>query len=281
MKKSRIFRRVKKIIERFRQHDDLSYQQPSAPLSLLGAEAMVSVEISVDSVNESRPKGELYKIWQGIPGGHKWWHYFDAYERFLGELKNKPIRFLEIGVYNGGSLSMWRKYLHKDSVIVGVDIDPKCAKYEDQSSSVHVRIGDQSDKIFLGEVIREFGPFDVILDDGSHICSHMIKTFEYAFLNGLTDNGIYIAEDTHSNFWPYYRDQKYSFVDLCKDLIDISHTHYHNHDNIYSFTLGSEHRLKSIAVPRIGAEIQEISFLDSMIAIKRNRHRKLPTTEHL
>ncbi|MFT3929029.1 MAG: hypothetical protein QM709_01925 [Spongiibacteraceae bacterium] len=281
MKKSRIFRRAKKIIQSFRQRSPLAYQRPSGPFTLLGGEATSSVAMSVNSAEESRPKGELYRIWQGIPGGHKWWHYFDAYERFLGEFKSKPIRFLEVGVYNGGSLAMWRQYLHKDSIIVGLDIDTKCAQYEDKSANVHVRIGDQSDKVFLAEVIKEFGPFDVILDDGSHICSHMIKTFEYAFLNGLTESGIYIAEDTHSNFWLSYRDQEYSFIDLCKDLIDISHSHYHNHDNIYSFTLGSGHRLKSIDVPRIGAEIQEISFLDSIVVIKRNRHRGLPTTEHL
>lgn len=152
----------------------------------------------VDSAE--RPSGDLYGIWQRIPGGHKWWHYFAAYERILGPLRDRPVRFLEIGVYKGGSLAMWRAYLHPRSVIVGLDVDPLCAAFDRPDDGVHVRIGDQSDVAFLRSVVDEFGPFDVVIDDGSHVCSHMIRTFDHLFLNGLKDGGIYIAEDTHSNF---------------------------------------------------------------------------------
>jgi len=258
------------------------YRLPAGPYQQLSGEATQPVNMVVDSAGKDRPDVELYKIWQGIPGGHKWWHYFEVYDQLFSGLRDTPIRFLEVGVYQGGSLACWREYFHPDSVIVGVDIDPDCAKFEDASSNVHVRIGDQSDTQFLSDLFQEFGPFDAILDDGSHICSDMIKTFEYAFLNGLADQGVYIAEDTHSNFWRGYRDQKYSFVDLCKDLVDFSHAHYlENEDKIGRFTLTSSQRVKSISVPRIGEEIQEIRFLDSMIMIRRNKQRSIPTVEHL
>jgi len=48
----------------------------------------------------------------------KWSHYFPVYEKHFAPLRDKPIKLLEIGVLNGGSLEMWRKYFHPDSVIV-------------------------------------------------------------------------------------------------------------------------------------------------------------------
>lgn len=234
-----------------------------------------------DAGGSGRPDGDLYRIWRGIPGGHKWWHYFEVYERVVGELRQRPIRMLEIGVYQGGSLAMWREFLHPESVIVGIDIDAACARFDSAASGVHVRIGDQSDTAFLSSLFAEFGPFDLIIDDGSHLCSHMIKTFGHAFLNGLTAQGIYIAEDTHANFWPEYRDQNYSFVDLCKDLVDLSHEHYLPHRGPLPFQVGRSGRVTSVPAPRIGAEIKEISFHDSIIVIRRDAQRRLPTSEHL
>ena len=105
--------------------------------------------------------------------------------------------------------------------------------------------------------------------------------FDHLFLNGLTDRGVYIAEDTHSNFWLEYRDRPYSFIDLCKDLVDLSHAHYVNHPDIVSFTAGARGRVTEVAITRIGAEIEEIRFLDSIVVIQRRALRPLPTVEHL
>jgi hypothetical protein len=202
------------------------YRTPRKPSLQLSPYSTESSVMKMEEDPSYRPQGDLYSIWQQIPGGHKWWHYFAEYERILGTMRSKPIRLLEMGVYKGGSLTMWRRYLHPDSIIVGLDIDTSCAQFDRPAENVHVRIGDQSNFAFLKSVVDEFGPFDVIIDDGSHICSHMIRSFDYLFLNGLTPSGVYIAEDTHSNLWLDYRDQLYSFLDLCKDLVDLSHAHY-------------------------------------------------------
>jgi hypothetical protein len=50
-----------------------------------------------------------------------------------------------------------------------------------------VRIGSQADPEFLRRVVREFGPFDLIIDDGSHHSSHIIATFNHLFDAGLKD----------------------------------------------------------------------------------------------
>ncbi len=264
-------------VRRSVQKLQFQYRFPRGPQSFLGEKNLQTESMNADFQEPPADQDDLYAIWHSIPHGLKWLHYFPIYERFFGEYRKRPIRFLEVGVFQGHSLKMWRRYFHPDTVIVGIDINPDCTRFEDAPSNVHVRIGDQSDTVFLEKVIREFGPFDIILDDGSHICSHMVKTFDYAFLNGLTDNGLYLAEDTHTNFWLNYRDQTYSFIDLGKDLVDYSHAHYVNHETIADFEKGNPQRLSSISVPRIGREIQEISFFDSIIAIRRNKHRTLPT----
>ena len=199
-----------------------------------------------------------------IPGGHKWLHYFEAYQEVFDLLRSRPIRMLEIGVYHGASLAMWRRYLHPDSVIVGIDIDPTCARFEAADRHLHVRIGSQADPVFLAGVVTEFGPFDVILDDGSHVCSHMITSFDELFLAGLRDDGLYIAEDTHTNFWPEFRDQPYSFIDLCKDLVDYMHWHHIVMPHEINYRLGLvDDRPGSLSAPHLGADPRDpLSRLD-------------------
>ena len=40
-------------------------------------------------------------------------NYFEIYEKNLGKFIGKEITFVEIGVLNGGSLQMWKKYFGK------------------------------------------------------------------------------------------------------------------------------------------------------------------------
>ena len=44
----------------------------------------------------------------------KWLHYFDIYERHLHRFRNRKPVMLEIGVFDGGSLRMWRDYFGPD-----------------------------------------------------------------------------------------------------------------------------------------------------------------------
>jgi hypothetical protein len=257
------------------------YRLPVYPSICLSRYCVEQVQLLMDADGSERPSEHLYLIWKQIPGAHKWWHYFSTYECIVGPLRSRPIRLLEVGVYKGGSLAMWRRYLHPESVIVGLDIDPNCASFDRPDESIHVRIGDQSDPNFLNRIVGEFGPFDLVIDDGSHVCSHMIKTFDFLFLKGLTSNGIYVAEDTHSNFWHGYRDQQYSFIDLCKDLVDLSHAHYVKNRSDKLFTIGDPGRIRAASMTRIGAQIKEIRFLDSMVVIQRRSNPLLPTSEHL
>jgi hypothetical protein len=85
--------------------------------------------------------------------------------------------------------------------IVGIDIVPGCKRYEEDQ--IEVRIGKQQDERFLQSILDEFGPPDIVLDDGSHRMADMIETF--LFLHPRTaKNGVYMVEDLHTGYWEEY-----------------------------------------------------------------------------
>jgi hypothetical protein len=122
-------------------------------------------------------------------------HYTRQYNALLSEFRNKPIKYLEIGVFNGGSLKAMRETFQESPCILGLDIDNRCKMYEDAENNVFVEIGDATNPSFIEHIIAKYGSFDVILDDGSHTNKDVIKTFELLFPL-LHDNGLYIIEDT-------------------------------------------------------------------------------------
>src|SRR4030081_1710029 len=75
---------------------------------------------------------QLYKEHNGRVSD-RWSSYLPQYERILNEYRDKPVRLLEIGIQNGGSLELWAKYFPNAQKLVGCDINPDCARlsYED------------------------------------------------------------------------------------------------------------------------------------------------------
>jgi hypothetical protein len=222
----------------------------------------------------------LFKLWLAIPEGHKWSQYFYTYTAVFGALRERPLRILEIGVFYGSSLALWRGYFSNPAtVIVGIDIDPVCVQSENAASNVHVRIGSQIDTQFLDRVLAEFGPFDIIIDDGSHMSSHMITSFNHLFEAGLKDDGIYLVEDLHANSWSTFRDSTLGFIDVCKQMVDLMHLHYTRQgvEGIGSFWYGREEQLKSIDVAYLTTAIREVRFFDSIVAITKKATGYVPS----
>jgi len=225
------------------------------------------------------PTGALYALWSKIPGGHKWLHYFPIYESLLASFRTKPVRVLEIGVFLGGSLRMWREYLHADAVIVGIDLDPACARHDDPAQGVHVRIGAQQDPVFLDALLREFGPFDVILDDGSHVTEHIAASFDHLFRHGLAEGGLYLVEDTHTSYRPEFVGGSMSFIEIAKRLVDVLHYHYTaaaGPQRAKGFALDDAQRHPHLDVPWLTAGLAEIRFHDQMVMFIKKRRTALP-----
>lgn len=126
------------------------------------------------------------------PGFH---NYSRQYEVLLASMRERPVRILEIGVYNGGSLLAWKDAFSKSQCIVGVDIIQACKEHENINKSIFVEILDATLPTSIDILKKKYRHFDLILDDGSHINEHVIKSFELLFPL-LTDGGIYIVEDT-------------------------------------------------------------------------------------
>jgi hypothetical protein len=212
------------------------------------------------------PSGRLADAWRA-----KWLHYFPIYERELAPLAGTGPRILEIGVAGGGSLGMWRSYLGGGSTVVGIDIDPACARFEDCDRGIHVRVGSQADPQFLQRVVAELGPFDAIIDDGSHVVSHMIAAFGALFFAGLRAGGVYIVEDTHAAYWQSHRDLPHTFTDFIAALIDMQHAAYWTASSTRQFDADNPDRLRSVAMPRLAALIDTVTSHDSVSVIRRRQ----------
>jgi hypothetical protein len=256
---------------------------PAAPLEPAGLDPKYERLVEWPPYGESAPAQEilsdpLYQMWKSAPHGHKWTHYFAIYQAVFGPRRAEPLRVLEIGVLGGSSLRLWKRYFtHPETVIVGVDIRPECIHYDAPADGIRVRIGSQADPAFLKTVVEEFGPFDIIIDDGSHQSSHMIASFNHLYGEGLKDSGIYFVEDLHANYWLPWRDSSKSFLDLCKELVEHMHAHYAR-GSAAAFLANnpSEQPMVPIDVPLITTMINEIRFFDSIVAIYKTRREYIP-----
>ena len=134
-------------------------------------------------------------------------HFLEAYELHLSSYRGKQPSVLEIGCGYppsgnvqgmGGSLRLWREWFGHGTRICGVDIIEECKQYEDPSNSISVEIGSQDDTSFLEKIVEQHGPFDIIIDDGSHIDVHIKKSFECLFPY-LRNGGTYVVEDINDH----------------------------------------------------------------------------------
>lgn len=188
---------------------------------------------------------------------NKWWHYFEVYHQYFQQYVGTSVRMLEIGVAKGGSLQMWKHYFGEKAVIVGIDIDSSCLQYEDEN--VHVRVGSQNDPDFLKKVCEEFGPFDIVLDDGSHVVKHQINSFRILFPL-LKNDGIYLCEDTHTSYWSSFggKLQGNTFIEFAKNLVDELH---------YQHIQQGDEKL----FPQFRNQIKGIHFYDSMVVFEKRK----------
>jgi hypothetical protein len=129
-------------------------------------------------------------------GVWKWRHYFDIYDRHFSRFRGKEVHIVEIGVYGGGSLEMWRDYFGPKARIYGVDIQPAYKSYENEA--VQMFIGDQGDRNFWKSFRQAVPRVDIVIDDGSHIPAHQAITLE-EMLPHVSPGGVFLCEDIAGN----------------------------------------------------------------------------------
>jgi Methyltransferase domain len=134
------------------------------------------------------------------PGVWKWLHYFELYHRHLHKFVRREASVVEIGVYSGGSLQMWRRYFGERCRIHGVAIQEDCKTYEDSSTTIH--IGNHADRRFWKQFRASLPAVDVLIDDGGHKPEQQMVTLE-EMLPHLRPGGVYICEDIHGAGNPF------------------------------------------------------------------------------
>jgi len=207
----------------------------------------------------------------------KWLHYFPIYERHFASFKGKPVKVLEIGVFKGGSLAMWKEYFGANSVIVGLDIDQYCKQFENKDSAIHVRIGDQESQSFLASVSEEFGPFDIVIDDGGHTTSQQIQSFLQLYFSAMKPDGVYLVEDLHTNYWREFMTHPdgLTFVELTCKLVHQLHDVYRIHadedigSKMYHFDAKNADRVRTVEVSNFCAQTDSVHYYDSIIVFER------------
>jgi hypothetical protein len=203
----------------------------------------------------------------------KWSLYLTEYDRLFNEYRDKPVRLFEIGIQNGGSLDIWSKYFSNAAALIGCDINPDCAHLSYDNPRIVVIVGDANASETRDLVYSCSPQFDIIIDDGSHLSSDIIKSFALYFPL-VAEGGIFIAEDLHCSYWSQFEGglfDPYSSISFFKRLADVI-----NYEH-WGTTKAREDILKGIFTKYgcdIDAEtmsqVHSVEFINSMCVVRKS-----------
>lgn len=230
---------------------------------------------------------------------YKWNHYFNIYERHFSRFRGKEIVVLEIGVFHGGSLQLWKKYFGPKAKIYGIDINPDCKAFEEEG--IEIFIGSQSDRSFLRELKSKIPAIDVLIDDGGHTMQQQIVSFEELY-DHVKPHGTYLCEDLHTSYWLDFGGgykRMGTFIEYSKNFIDMLHAFHSNQKSLQTtrFTettnsihyydsiivLEKENRVKPHIVKNGALSFENISFevIPQLSLTERVRHKAIQTVNKL
>jgi hypothetical protein len=135
------------------------------------------------------------------------------YEKHFKSLKKKKINILEIGVWEGASTASFYHYFKK-AELFSIDRNFKFKYFSKRINFFHCDTSFYKDlskfKKFLKQ--KKITEFDIIIDDGSHILSNILKNLNF-FFRYLKSGGIYVIEDyKHPNYFFHLNDSKNHFL---------------------------------------------------------------------
>jgi hypothetical protein len=178
--------------------------------------------------------------------------YFPVYDRLFSPWIGRSFTFVEVGVFNGGSLFMWRDYFGPQARIIGIDFNPNARRLE--ADGFEILIGNQADPAFWRQVAADIGGIDVLLDDGGHTFEQQIVTVD-SILPTINDGGLIVVEDTHTSYQADFGGPSpRSFVSWAKTVAD-----------------GINHRFSDLdGLPREDT-IFSVAFYESIVVFEINR----------
>lgn len=134
--------------------------------------------------------------------------YTCFYESIFNNLRHKDIKILEIGVLFGDSIQCWREYFTK-AHIIGVDISNYSEKIINSLDNCIFDNIDVRDENSIINILKKYGPFDIIIDDSSHKFNDQIRIINNAY-KYLNSDGYLIIEDIFEN--------KETFIDYNEEI---------------------------------------------------------------
>ena len=188
--------------------------------------------------------------------------YGNLYARWFRGLRWRRFTLVEIGVFHGASLRVWRDRFPR-AQILGVDISPPDIRL---GRRVRVRTGNQAVAEHLTEALAGVKTLDVVIDDGSHRGEDIWATFQHLFPL-MPSGGIYIIEDLSTSYWADYGGgipaPDESAVGLARALIDAVQVRAPIHHRRGGPTSG--HPAPTSAFPSVGA----VHVLPNALVIER------------
>jgi hypothetical protein len=130
--------------------------------------------------------------------------YLPIYEQLLAPLRLRAFTLLELGVWSGRSLEMWRDSFPRVTII-GVDLAPPDLQL---GRRVHIVRGDQTDAALMQRLREKHAPngFDVIVDDASHFGVTTARSLQILYAQHLRSGGLYCIEDWGTGYLPDWHD---------------------------------------------------------------------------
>lgn len=112
------------------------------------------------------------------------------YQPKFAPIRTQTKKILEIGVYEGASIRLWRDFF-ESAEIFALEILHKRAGMFASDPRVHLTIGSSTEEVSYKKIPRDI---DIIIDDGSHRPEDQYATFLNAYQH-LKQGGIYVIED--------------------------------------------------------------------------------------
>ena len=202
----------------------------------------------------------------------KWSMYLDEYNRLFDTYRDQPVRLLEIGIQNGGSLEILSKFFSNAEKLVGCDNNPVCAQLKYEDPKISIVVADANTDEAEQRILEISSRFDFIIDDGSHYSGDIVRSFARYFSH-LSNGGIYIAEDLHCSYWKEFEGgifQPDSSIAFFKRLADIINHEHWGVDITRCELMDSFNSKFSATMTEISlASIHSIEFINSMCVIRK------------
>jgi len=175
----------------------------------------MGVEISSEPKNDNSKLSGMFDYIK-YPTDKSDLGYLDNfYDNFFDSLRDKPITLMEIGASNGGSIKLWRDYLHEDTQIYACDIN-----YFDHIPDTFSIIGDMYSTNRSSKFADDY--FDVIIDDGPHTFESFVFLIQKYF-SKIKSGGVLIIEHVTNMQWIESLSDLCTLIGYCScELIDVS-----------------------------------------------------------